>query len=162
MTLVTCFYEFDEENGYLSNWYPSRFTVDNIEFTSMEQYTMYQKAITFYDKESAKLILESSNPAHIKKLGKLVENFDPVIWNGVRQPIVYKGLLAKFKQNEDLKEKLLDTNEEILAECSPNDTVWGIGLGINDIRRCDLSAWKGQNLLGFALMVVRTELRNNK
>lgn len=159
MSMIIGFYKFDEENGYLSNWYPSEFTVDNITFSSMEQYMMYQKALTFYDSDTAQLIMESENPAEIKRLGRMISGYDDVIWNGVRQPIIFKGLMEKFRQNEDLKEKLLDTGNEILAECSPTDKIWGIGLSIDDIRRCELNAWKGQNLLGFSLMVVRDELR---
>ena len=44
MTDIICFHNPDEENGYLSNWYPSRFVVDDVEFSSMEQYMMYRKA----------------------------------------------------------------------------------------------------------------------
>ena len=44
MTDIICFHNPDEENGYLSNWYPSRFVADDVEFSSMEQYMMYRKA----------------------------------------------------------------------------------------------------------------------
>ena len=37
----------EEENGYLSNWYLSDFVMGEIHFSSVEQYMMYQKAITF-------------------------------------------------------------------------------------------------------------------
>ena len=37
MTDIICFHNPDEENGYLSNWYPSRFVVDDVEFSSMKQ-----------------------------------------------------------------------------------------------------------------------------
>ena len=39
---VICFHNADEENGYLSNWYPSAFTLKGIDFSSMEQYMMYR------------------------------------------------------------------------------------------------------------------------
>ena len=42
---VICFHNVDEENGYLSNWYPSPFTLHGVDFSSMEQYMMYRKAI---------------------------------------------------------------------------------------------------------------------
>lgn len=42
---VICFHNPEEENGYLSNWYLSDFTINNIKFTSMEQYMMYSKAL---------------------------------------------------------------------------------------------------------------------
>lgn len=38
---VICFHNPNEENGYLSKWYPTVFTVDGIRYTSMEQYMMY-------------------------------------------------------------------------------------------------------------------------
>ena len=53
MTDIICFHNPDEENGYLSNWYPSRFVVDDVEFSSMEQYMMYRKACCFNDAEIA-------------------------------------------------------------------------------------------------------------
>ena len=46
MTIV-CFHNPNEENGYLSNWYPSKFTVNDVDFSSMEQYMMYKKAVCF-------------------------------------------------------------------------------------------------------------------
>ena len=50
---VICFHNADEENGYLSNWYPSTFTLKGIDFSSMEQYMMYRKAICFDDDKVA-------------------------------------------------------------------------------------------------------------
>ena len=35
---IICFHNPDEENGYLSNWYPSNFIVDGVHFSSMEQF----------------------------------------------------------------------------------------------------------------------------
>jgi predicted NAD-dependent protein-ADP-ribosyltransferase YbiA (DUF1768 family) len=40
--------------------------------------------------------------ARIKALGRLVRNYNDSYWSGIRQIVVYEGLLAKFKQNEDL------------------------------------------------------------
>ena len=51
---IICFHNPDEENGYLSNWYESKFIVDHVKFSSMEQFMMYQKAITFQDQTIAK------------------------------------------------------------------------------------------------------------
>lgn len=38
---VICFHNNNEENGYLSNWYPSTFTHNGITFSSMEQYMIH-------------------------------------------------------------------------------------------------------------------------
>ena len=108
---VVCFHNPNEENGYLSNWYPSRFSVDGITFTSMEQYMMYKKAKCFDDREIAEKILVTENVAEIKALGRLVKGYNDNYWNGVRQITVYEGLCAKFSQNEDLKQRLEECRE---------------------------------------------------
>ncbi len=155
---VICFHNPDEENGYLSNWYKSEFVVDNITFSSMEQYMMYKKAICFHDEEIAKKILTIDDVAQIKELGRLVSNYNESYWNGVRQIIIFEGLLEKFSQNEDLKENLKATGKEILAECAVRDRIWGIGLSMKDPDRVEVNKWNGQNLLGYALMMVRERL----
>ena len=158
MMSVVCFHNPHEENGYLSNWYPSAFTVDGIAFSSMEQFMMYRKAICFQDEPVAAEILATDDVAEIKALGRKVSNYDENLWNGVRQIVVYEGLLAKFSQNEDLKAKLKATGNSILAECAVKDRIWGIGLSMRDPDRLDKSKWNGQNLLGYALMMVRERL----
>lgn len=155
---VICFHNPEEENGYLSNWYQSKFTVDGVTFSSMEQFMMYRKAITFGDKEKANQILDTVDVARIKELGRLVSNYDESRWNGIRQIVVYEGLLAKFEQNSDLRKQLKATGNSILAECAVKDKIWGIGLSMNDPDRIEVSRWKGKNLLGYALMMVREKL----
>lgn len=155
---VVCFHNPNEENGYLSNWYTSFFTVNEIYFSMMEQYMMYQKAVCFGDREIAEKILDCEDTPRIKELGRLVKGYDECYWNGVRQIIVYEGLCAKFSQNEELKEKLKATNNAFLAECAVKDRIWGIGLSMQDPERLDPAKWKGQNLLGYALMMVREKL----
>ena len=158
MRRIVCFHSPDEMNGYLSNWYMSDFVADNIKFTSMEQYMMYKKAQLFNDKEIMQEILSTDNVGKIKMLGRSVKNYDEVLWNGVRQIIVYEGLYAKFNQNESLRKKLLATENDILAECAVSDCIWGIGLAMNDEKRLSTEEWRGQNLLGFAIMQVREKL----
>ena len=103
--------------------------------------------------------MKTDDVAEIKQLGRLVAGYNDHVWNGVRQIVVYNGLLAKFSQNDDLKEKLLATKDSVLAECAVNDRIWGIGLSMSDPNRNEISMWKGQNLLGYALMMVREQLK---
>lgn len=155
---IICFHNPNEENGYLSNWYTSPFAVKGVYFSSMEQYMMYQKAVCFDDKETISQILATENVARIKELGRQVANYDENLWNGVRQIVVYEGLCAKFSQNNGLKEQLKATGNAFLAECAVKDRIWGIGLSMKDPNRLDRTKWKGQNLLGYALMMVREKL----
>ena len=54
--------------------------------------------------------------------------------------------------------ELVDTGNRVLVEASPVDRVWGIGLAEDDPRAERPDAWRGENLLGFALMEVRRTL----
>lgn len=159
MADIICFHNPDEENGFLSNWYLSDFDLYGIRYTSMEQYMMYQKAMAFSDMRAAELILATNNVAEIKALGRSVKNYNDTIWNGLRQVIVYKGLVAKFSASIEMCDNLIKTGDAILAECAVKDRIWGIGLSMTDPRRYDMSQWRGQNLLGFALMAARETLR---
>lgn len=156
---IICFHNPEEENGFLSNWYLSDFKVNEVKYSSMEQFMMYKKAIRFQDIEKAQQILSTNDVALIKEYGRQVKGYNDSIWCGIRQIVVYQGLLAKFSQNNILYNKLLQTHNDIFAECAVKDRVWGIGLSMNDPQRLDLAKWRGQNLLGYTLMMVREELR---
>lgn len=159
MTKCVCFHNPDEKNGFLSNWYPSSFTLDGVVFSSMEQYMMYRKALCFGDIKTVEKILAVHDVAKIKALGRQVSPYEESTWNGLRQLVVYEGLLAKFFQNEVLKARLLATEDAVLAECAVHDCIWGIGLSMEDPNRLDKSKWRGQNLLGYTLMMVREHLQ---
>lgn len=158
MQEIICFHRPEEENGYLSNWYPSAFEKDGHRFSSMEQYMMWSKATVFRDGETADAILKAVAPGVIKALGRSVKNYNETVWNGLRQIVVYEGLLEKFRQNRELLSSLVETGDAILAECAAGDRIWGIGLSMRDGRRLSPAQWRGQNLLGFALMLARWKL----
>ncbi|MEO3829484.1 NADAR family protein [Actinomadura sp. B10D3] len=144
--------------GYLSQWWPSPFTVDGTTYATAEHYMMAGKARLFGDEETAAAIIAASHPRRAKDLGRRVRDFDEKTWQDHRVAIVTKGSEAKFAQNEELRDYLLGTRDRILVEASPLDRVWGIGLAADDPRAEDVSSWQGQNLLGFALMTARTAL----
>ena len=102
MEKLICFHNPNEENGYLSNWWLSPFTINNVTYSSAEQYMMHQKALLFQDNQIAEAILKTNDIAKIKAYGRKVKNYDDTIWNDKRKEIVYQGLLAKFQQNKDL------------------------------------------------------------
>lgn len=158
---IICFHNPDEDNGYLSNWYLCRFKSSGIYYSSMEQYMMYQKAMTFRDYSTAGDIMNTDDVSEIKRLGRSVRGYNDLVWNGVRQPIVFRGLCDKFWSNTSLAMQLADTGDAILAECAVHDRIWGIGLSMTDPDRFDMSKWKGENLLGFSLMLVRSVHRRD-
>ena len=145
--------------GMFSNWYISddQFTVDGITYNCGEQYMMYQKAMTFNDKETAKKILDEIVPSEQKKLGRLVKNYNDSTWNRVRYNIVKRGLFAKFSQNENLKEYLLKYKGYQIVEASPYDRIWGIGYYEQDAIN-NINNW-GENLLGKILTELAQEIK---
>lgn len=146
-------------SGWPSQWYPSVFDVDGVTYSCAEQFMMAEKARLFGDKATLKEILRADHPATHKALGRAVTPFDEARWNGACREIVYRGNMAKYEQNDDLRALLLDTGDKTLVEASPKDRIWGIGLAADDPRATKRSAWRGKNWLGEALMRVRADLR---
>lgn len=145
--------------SYLSQWFKSTFTENGLNFNTAEQYMMYHKAMLFNDRENAEKIRATSDPKKQKAFGRLVKNFDPAVWDEHKLNIVTQGNYLKFSQNPSLKRDLLATGDKLLVEASPVDKVWGVGLHYDDDLILDEKNWKGENLLGVALMNTRTRLK---
>jgi ribA/ribD-fused uncharacterized protein len=143
------------DRSCLSQWWPARFTVDGVGYASAEHYMMEQKARLFGDDAAAARVLAAASPGAAKAIGRQIRGFDEDTWRRHRYPIVLRGNTAKFSQHRPLGDYLLGTGRRIIAEASPVDRVWGIGLVADDDRARRPSAWRGLNLLGFALMEVR-------
>lgn len=104
--------------------------------------------------------MKAKKPKEYKDLGKKVKNFKHDIWDTHKRDIVFKCNMAKFTQHKTLRDKLLSTGNKILVEASPYDDIWGVKLKKDDVRILDKSTWLGQNLLGYILMDVREEIKN--
>ncbi|MBQ5966935.1 MAG: DUF1768 domain-containing protein [Clostridiales bacterium] len=155
------FHKPDEPYGWLSNWYLSDFELDDMKFSSAEQYIMYQKCVLFGDNASAKKVMSTDDPAQQQEIARNASGFIENVWKGYRQVIAEKALYAKFTQDDLLRDKLLITQAHgiWLVECSRSDKNWACGIGLDDDRRLDASNWTGMNILGFALMKVREDIR---
>lgn len=149
-------------HGPFSQWHPSVFKHEGLEFNCCEQWMMYQKARLFGDEASQAKVMASKSPREQKALGRKVSPFRPREWEAACDAIVFEGNWLKFTQNGELGERLLATEERLLAEASPWDQVWGIGLGAWHKDAQEPSKWKGSNRLGKALMRVREKLRQIK
>ena len=143
----------------LSQWYDCRFVVENVEYHTAEQYMMARKAERMGDRESWEKIMAAENPRDCKALGRGVRPFDPEVWDREKYGIVLTGNLAKFSQNPDLLDFLSGTGDSVLAEGSPYDGIWGVRMHAEDPDIANPNLWKGENLLGLALMEVRDILQ---
>ena len=113
----------------------------------------------FGDTDSAQKVLATEDTKKQQAIGRNAKGYVGSVWSGMRQLVAVRGLLAKFSQNDDLKKMLLDTGDAWLVECAHSDTTWACGIRLNEEERFDSSKWRGQNILGFALMEVRSILR---
>jgi ribA/ribD-fused uncharacterized protein len=103
--------------------------------------------------------VKNPDPARCKRIGRMIDGFDAEKWSKVSFQIMVDVNYAKYSQNPRLKALLLSTEDKIIVEASPYDTIWGIGLHWENDDCLDESKWKGQNLLGKALMEVRNQLK---
>ena len=145
-----------------SQWYDCYFEVNGVQYHTTEQYMMASKARLFGDEEVFQEIMAAWNPHDYKKLGKKIRGFEQTLWNAHKYDIVVEGNKAKFSQNPDIREFLLSTGDAIIAEVSPFDKIWGIGLDREQAMKGSVGQWEGENLLGCALMDVRDWLRDSQ
>lgn len=145
----------------LSQWFTAPFRIEDIAYQTAEHFMMAEKARLFGDTEALEKILAASHPGAAKKLGRKVRAFAEHRWSTHRMDIVVRGNYAKFSQNTALRDYLLGTKNRVLVEASPIDRIWGIGLAYDDPKSADPEQWRGSNLLGFALMKVRTMLQDD-
>ncbi|MBT2383457.1 NADAR family protein [Streptomyces sp. ISL-11] len=141
-----------------SQWWPSPFTVDGTGYATAEHWMMAGKARLFGDEEAEARVLAATHPKQAKDAGRTVRGFDEERWRRHRFGLVVEGSVHKFAQDAGLTAYLLGTGERVLVEASPLDRIWGIGLAADDERAQDPARWRGENLLGFALMEARQRL----
>ena len=146
--------------GYFSQFYPTKFQdEEGVVYQTTEQFMMAKKSLLFNDLDTYPLIMATYNPMECKILGRHVKGFDDRIWKKHMEEIVFKGNMLKFTQNSELLTFMLSTRNRYLVESSPSDLRWGIGLSETDKRRFDVRNWRGENLLGIALMKVRNKIQ---
>lgn len=148
---------FGKESRF-SNHHPSKFTIQETTYSSVEQY-LADKRATLADRQDLRdKAMASDNPVEAKRVLNALhgDNSDDQ-WAYKRRDVLFDGLMAKFQQNEDLKKYLLSSDQRRLGEASRNKT-WGIGLTLSDNGRLNPRNWTGDNLLGTTLMEVRDRL----
>ena len=121
---------------------------------------MFKKADYFQDNEAKDLILSTKLPRKAKDYGLKVKNFNEKEWTEVSYQFMVEILMEKFSQSKSLKKTLLNTGSRSFVEGSPYDKIYGIGIHWEEDACYDQTKWKGQNLLGKALMEVREALKN--
>ena len=157
---ILYFFSKEPENKEFSNFYETNFTLDGVEYKSAEHGFQAIKARTFGDEVNFGKILKAKSAQSAKSFGKKVSGFKDEVWTPEKKDGVMKAIVrAKFTQNLELRKKLLDSGDKILANADARDKFWGVGTSATTAIAKDPSKWKGENRLGKTLMDLRTELR---
>ncbi len=141
------FYRISDEYGCFSNFSHHGFELDNKWWMTSEHYFQAQKFHATKYEEEIRLL---DNPMKAAEMGRNRNLPLREDWEEVKDDIMRKAVLAKFSQNTEIKEKLLETGEETIVEKTTNDYYWGCGTN-----------GTGKNMLGIILMETREHLRSN-
>ena len=140
--------EFDGENEFLSNFYPSPILYEGIVYPTNEHFFQAMKTL---DPAERQAIANAETPGMAKRMGRTVKLRSD--WEQVKVDVMRTGLMLKFSDAK-LAQKLIDTGDEELIEgnwwC---DQTWGSCNCPKHIRT------PGRNLLGMLLMELRKELQ---
>ena len=153
----------DKTTSYMCNFYEAKHDA-----VFSERDFMLGKAVFFDDADSYEKILLAKTAKDVKSCGREVKNFDKEKWDPACLKYMYRACMNKFTdpKNSDILRKLWSTYPYPLAETSPFDDIWGIKMSIDDTSSCHPSKygkiWKGDNLLGRVLMVVRHRTWNDR
>jgi len=134
--------DFKDEFRFLSNFYPCKVVVDDIEYPSSEHAYQAQKTT---DVCKRKVIATLETPGMAKSAGRALTIRED--WQDIKLSVMFGVLMAKFTQNKNLREMLLATEDTWLVEGNTwGDEFWGK----------DLKKHQGENWLGRLLMLVRS------
>ncbi len=150
---AVCFYG---KHSPFSNYYWSPVEISGKKFNSNEHFYTYRKCQLADRPDLAFRAERARYPAEATAIGRPVK-----LENDLRIELMRSGLMAKFAQNSDLKQFLLDTGDKLLAEASPIDLFWGTGCGLQSENLKKPSTWCGQNEMGKLLMKLRSEFRED-
>jgi ribA/ribD-fused uncharacterized protein len=137
---------FEGEYRYLSNFAPIGLRYDGTNFSTSEH--AYQAAKARNQSDLYNGIAASSDPDEAKRLGRQASLPDD--WETEKRYVMLEIVTAKFSQNPEYREQLLETGDQTLVELNSwGDTYWG----------ADINSGEGRNMLGRVLMGVRSSLR---
>jgi N-glycosidase YbiA len=145
--MIISFYSRSPKYAWLSNSAHFPFMLDGKEWQSVEHY--YQ-AMKFVDEEWQDAVRVASSALHARKIAKSWGGRVRRDWRTEKMKVMGKALNAKFTQNEELKEMLLDTHDALLAHIVSSDLYWGVN-----------HDGQGANMLGEMLESLRQSLQRS-
>ena len=146
---------FGELNPF-SNFYKTKFELDNKVCHSTEQYIPEQKAIFFKDAKVAETIMATENPLDCKHLVQTISGYNHDAWKRVAKELCKPGIAAKFGSNLHLSCILKSTGDKTLVEACC-DSLWGTGIPLKAKDCLNSQRWTNIGILGEILMEIRDQ-----
>ena len=151
------FWKTREPYGCFSNFSKHSILVDGKMYSTTEHYYQCKKYLEPEFEEIIRLLKTAREAKDIASGDKplIVDDKEVPLpklradWETVKYNIMKDALRYKADQHEDVKQLLLSTGDQVIAEDTPKDSIWGIG-----------ADGKGRNLLGKAWMEIREEIRS--
>ena len=145
---MTIYFYVEREKPYgcFSNFSAHGFMLDDLYWATSEHYFQAQKFIGTPYLEKVRQTKTPKDAANMGRDRSLPLRSD---WEQVKDDVMEKAVLQKFKTHADIRDILLATGDEVLVENSPIDYYWGCG-----------KDGSGKNKLGQILMAVRETLRS--
>ena len=112
---------------------------------------MAEKARFSHDHSALELILGTSGTPIAQAHRTKRPGFDNANWERERENAIFAETCVKFSQNPGMKHHLLGTGNKLLAEATPFDQVWDIGLRADDADDPDVHDphfWRGKTCSG--------------
>lgn len=142
------FYKEFGDNGYLASYSPHGFYKDGVYWKTVEHYYQAQK---FENEDIKKQIIAAATPREASDIGRKREYVIKTNWDEIRCDVMFEAVLCKFRANEDIRNRLIDTGEEDIVEETQKENFWGCG-PMRD----------GKNMYGKILCQVRGILAKEK
>lgn len=146
---------FQSHHAFLSNFFPCKVNYNAKLFKSAEHAYQYNRAVFLGFHTTAESVLNANKAEAAKRAASNLPNSKE--WDAVKQKTMKDIVSAKFSQNLELQNKLLNTGEYPLLEAT-YDSYWGCGLPLT-ARKLKQGEWHRKNYLGIILAECRAELR---
>ena len=96
-------------------------------------------------------------PGEAKAMSYEIKNYDNQQWSAAASDYIETALKNKFAQNDYCRSYLISTGTKHLCEAT-KDMLWGTGITLTNPDSLNFNMWKGRNLMGRTLEMIRAEL----
>jgi len=126
-----------------SEHFECKFIIADRVYSSVVQWKMQQKSMTFGHYDLAERIMQMSDSKAMKMAGRDIPNFDQSTWDEYSYDIVYIGNTQKFAQNVELYLALKATVGITLVGANSYDRSLGCGLQSTELEAQNRETWMG-------------------